>query len=110
MMRNILRHATAESREQRPSCAKIVDPKNQDKTKRRKAGVMQTKWDNTWTKWSGNQRWWEGSGDWKSFTKTATDLRRRALIKEVDEKKGRFSKKGMENDQTRLRKKEGRRP
>ena len=24
--------------EQRPSCAKIVDPKNQDKTKRRKAG------------------------------------------------------------------------
>ena len=46
MMRNILRHANAEWREQKSTCAKILDPKNPDKMKRRRAGVAHTNWDN----------------------------------------------------------------
>ena len=56
--------------------------------KRRRAGVVHTNWDNLWTRWSGNQRWWEGSGDWKSFVKTAEDLCRKILLKDVDTRKG----------------------
>ena len=88
-MRNILKHANAEWREQRSTCVKTLDPRNQERMKRRKAGVAHTNWDNIWTEWSGNQRWWQSSRDWISFTKTAADLCRRVLIKEVDGKKGR---------------------
>ena len=87
MMRNILRHANAERREQRSVCAKILDPRNQNKMKRRRAGGAHTNWDNLWTKWSGSQRWWEGLGDWKRFIKTAEETRKRSLIKDVDKKK-----------------------
>ena len=63
MTRNILKHANAEWREDRSVCAKILDPRNQDKIKRRRAGLVHTNWDHLWTKWSGNQRWWEGLED-----------------------------------------------
>ena len=33
------------------------------------------------------QRWWEVSKDWKSFVRTAEELRRRTLIRDVDTKK-----------------------
>ena len=39
--------------------ARVLDPRNQDRMKRRRAGVVHTHWDNLWTKWSGDQRWWE---------------------------------------------------
>ena len=37
MMRNILTHANPEWREQRSICARILDPKNQDRMKRRRS-------------------------------------------------------------------------
>ena len=40
MMRNILTHANPEWREQRFASARILDPKNQDKMKRRRAGLF----------------------------------------------------------------------
>ena len=40
MMRNILTHANPEWREQRSICARILHPKNQDRMKRRRAGVV----------------------------------------------------------------------
>ena len=88
MMKNILRHADSEWREQRCTCAKILDPKNHDKMQRRRAGVVHTNWDNLWTKWSGSQRWWKVSKDWKSFIKTAEELCKRNLINNVYTKKG----------------------
>ena len=45
MMKNILKHANPEWREQRSTCAKILDPKNHDKMKRRRAGAVHTNWD-----------------------------------------------------------------
>ena len=45
MMRNILKHANAEWREQRSTCPKILGPRNQERMKRRKAGVVHTNWD-----------------------------------------------------------------
>ena len=69
------------------TCARFLDPKNQDKMKRRRAGVVHTNWDNLWTKWSGSQRWWEGFEDWKSFIKTAEELCKRNLIKDMDQKR-----------------------
>ena len=40
MMRNILTHANPEWREQRSICARILDPENQDRMKRRRAGFI----------------------------------------------------------------------
>ena len=57
MMRNILTHANLEWREQKSISARVLDPKNQDRMERRKAGVVQTNWDNLKVKWSGCQRW-----------------------------------------------------
>ena len=45
MIENILKHANPEWREQRSTCAKILDPKNHDKMKRRRAGEVHTNWD-----------------------------------------------------------------
>ena len=53
MMRNILKNANAEWREQRSTCAKILDSENHDKMKRRRSGVVHTNWDKLWMKWSG---------------------------------------------------------
>ena len=89
MMRNILTHANPEWREQRSICARILDPENQDRMKRRRAGVVHTNWDNLMVKWSGSQRWWEVSKDWKSFVQTAEDLRKRTFGRnEHNKKKG----------------------
>ena len=86
MMRNILTHANPEWREQRSICARILDPTNQDRMKRRRAGVVHTNWHNLMTKWSGSQRWWAVSNDWKSFVKTAEDLCKRTLERDEDKK------------------------
>ena len=59
--------------------------------KRRRAGVVHTNWDNLMMKWSGSQSWWEVSNDWKSFVKTAEDLRKRTLGRDEDKKKRSFS-------------------
>ena len=67
MMRNILTHANLELREQRSICARILDPKTQDRMKRRRAGVVHTTWDNLMMKWNGTQTWWEFSNDWKKL-------------------------------------------
>ena len=99
MMRNILKHANSEWREQRSTCAKILGPKNHDKRKRRRAGVVHTNWDNLWIKWSGCQRWWEVSKHWKSFVRTAEELCRRSLNRDVDKKKGSPFLKEMVNAQ-----------
>ena len=40
MMRNILKHANPVWREQRSTCTRILDPKNQDEMKRRRARVV----------------------------------------------------------------------
>ena len=79
MMKNILKHANPECTEQRPTCARILDPKNQDKMKRRRAGVVHTNW-------CGFHRWWEVSKDWKSFLKTAEELCNRILERYKDKK------------------------
>ena len=55
MMRNIQTHANAEWREHRSTSARILDPKNQDKMKRRRVGVVHTNWDSLMVKWSGSQ-------------------------------------------------------
>ena len=96
MMRNILTHANPEWREQRSICARILDPKNQDRMKRRRAGVVHTIWDNLMMKWSGSQRWWDVSNDWKSFVQTAEDWCRRTLERDEDIKKKGFSLIGGE--------------
>ena len=49
--------------------------------------MVHTNWDNLWTKWSGSQRWWKVSKDWKSFIKTAEELCKRNLIKDMDKKR-----------------------
>ena len=87
MMRNILTHANPEWREQRSICARVLDPRNQDRMKRRRAGVVHTNWDNLWTKWSGNQRWWEGLSDWKRFFETSEEICKKSLVTDVDKKK-----------------------
>ena len=96
MMRNILTHVNPEWKEQRSICARILDPKNQDRMKRRRAGVVHTNWDNLMMKWSGSQRWWEVSNDWKSFVKMAEDLCKRTLGRNEDNKKKGFSLIGRE--------------
>ena len=78
-MRSILTHANLEWSEQRSVCARILDPKNQDRMNRRRAGVVHANWDNLMLKWSGSQKWWEVSKDGISFVKTAEDLRERTL-------------------------------
>ena len=49
--------------------------------------MVHTNWDNLWRRWSGSQRWWEVSKDCKSYLKTAEDLCRGTLIRDVDKKK-----------------------
>ena len=66
------------------TCARVMDPKNQDWMKRRRAGVVHTHFDNLMMKWSGCQRWWEVSNDWKSFVKTAEELCKRILKRDED--------------------------
>ena len=61
-------------REQRSTNAMQLDPNNQNKTKRRGAGVVHTNCDNLMTKWSGLQRWWETSKGWDSFRRTAEEI------------------------------------
>ena len=63
MMRHTLTHAN----EQRSICARILVPKNQDKMKRRRAGVVHTNWDKLMFKWANSRRWREASKDWESF-------------------------------------------
>ena len=101
MMRNILTHANPEWRQQRSTCARILDPKNQDRMKRRKAGVVHTNWDNLMVRWSGSQRWWEVSNDWKSFVKTAEELCTRTLGKHEDKKRRECSLTGSEDTQSK---------
>ena len=45
MMRNFLTHANPEWRGQRSTSARIQDPANQDKMKRRRARVVHANWD-----------------------------------------------------------------
>ena len=101
MMRSILTHANPEWREQKSICSRILDPKNQDRMKRRRAGVVHTNWDNLMMRWSGCQRWWEVSNDWKSFAKTAEELCKRTLERDEDKKKGGFSWTGREDVQNK---------
>ena len=49
--------------------------------------MVHTNWDNLWIRWTECQRWWEVSKDCKSFVKTADEVRRRTLIRDVDKKK-----------------------
>ena len=62
-----------------PHVQGILDPKNQDRMKRRKPGVVHTNCDDLMKKWSGCQRWWDVSNDWKSLVKTAEGLCKRTL-------------------------------
>ena len=100
-MRNILTHANPEWREQRSICARILDPKNQDKMKRRRAGVVHTNWDNLMLKWADTQRWWEKSKDWESFVKTAEDLHKRSLRRNEDNKMQALSLNGGDKTQNK---------
>ena len=59
MMRSILIHANPMWKDQRLTNAKVLDPKNKSKMKRRRAGVVHTNWDSLMTRWSGSQRWWK---------------------------------------------------
>ena len=77
MMRSILTHANPKRGEQRSTSARVSDSENQDKMKRRRAGVEQTNCDNLMMKWSVCQRWWEFSNNLKCFVKTVEELRRR---------------------------------
>ena len=86
MMRNILTHANPEWREQRSICARILHPQNQDKMKRRRAGVVHTNWDDLMLKWADTHRWWETSKDWEGFVKIAEDLCKRSLRSNEDNK------------------------
>ena len=74
MMRNILTHANPQWREQRSTCARILDLEKQDRIRRRRAGVVHTNWDSLLRKWSGCQTWWRVSNDWRSLVKTAEEL------------------------------------
>ena len=94
--------------EQRSICARILDPENQDRMKRRRAGVVHTNWDKLMMKWSGCQRWWEVSKDWKSFVKTAEELRKRSLERDKDRKWRDLlliGKKDVQNEAEKERKK-----
>ena len=51
MVKNMLIHDKPERREQRSTSERVLDPKNQDKMKRRRAGVVHTNWDNFMMKW-----------------------------------------------------------
>ena len=79
MMREILRHANPLWRDQIPTNARLLDPRNQKKMRTRRAGVVHTNWDSFLTKWSGCQRWWESCKGWESFVKAAEELCKRAL-------------------------------
>ena len=80
------------SGEQRSTCARILDPKNQDRMTRRKAGarrkagVVHTNWDNLMVRWSGCQRCWAVFNDWKSLVRTAEELCLRSLGRQEDKK------------------------
>ena len=67
MMRNILTHVYLKWREQRSTSARVPDPENQDKMKRRRTGVVHTTQDKIFMKWSGCKRWLEFSEDWEKF-------------------------------------------
>ena len=75
--RQILRHANLLWRDQRWTNARLLDPRNQNKMKRMRAGVPHTNWDSLMKKRSGDQRWWESYKGWESFAKAA----RRAVQK-----------------------------
>ena len=82
MMRDILRHADPLWRNQRSTNARLLDPRNQNKMKRRRAGVVHTNWDSLMTRWSGCRRWWESCKGWENFVKAAEELCKRALKRE----------------------------
>ena len=90
MIRNLLTHANPGWREQGSTSVRIPDPKNQDKMKRRRAGVVHTNWNNLLMKWSGCEMWWECSEDWKSYVKMAEELCKRILKKDEDCKESVF--------------------
>ena len=105
MMKIILTHANPEWGEKRSTGARVLDPKNQDRVKRSRAGVVHTNWDNLMMKWSGCQRWWRVSNDWTSCVKTAEKLCKRILKKEEDRKVKGFSLTGKKMNVVRLRRK-----
>ena len=111
MMRSILTQANPEWREQRSICARILDPKNQDKMTRRRAGVVHTNWDNLMFKWANSQRWWEASKDWESFDWESfviitEELCKRCLRNEDNQTRGLAMNGG---DTTQNKEEEGRR-
>ena len=73
-MRDILRHANQLWRDPRSTNARLLDPRSQNKMKRRRAGVVHTNWDSLVTKWSGCQRWWDSCTRWENFVSAAEDL------------------------------------
>ena len=79
MMRVILRHANQRWRDPRSTNARLLDPRSQNKMKRRRAGVVHTNWDSLVTKWSGCQRWWDSCTRWENFVSVAEELGKRAL-------------------------------
>ena len=101
-IRSILTHVNPEWREQRSTCARVLDPKNQNRMTRRRAGVVHTNWDNLMIKWSGCQRWWEISNDWKSLVKTAEELCKRILRKDEDKNVRGFSLTGREDVRSKI--------
>ena len=107
MMRSMLTQANPECREQRSICARILDPKNQDKMKRRRAGVVHTNWDYLMFKWANSQRWWEASKDWESFVTITEELCKRSLRRNQDNQTRALAMNG--GDTTQNKKEEGRR-
>ena len=105
-MRNFLTHANPEWRGQRSTSARIQDPKNQDKMKRRRARVVHANWDSLMVKWSTTQRWWETSKGWESLVKTAEEVCEKELEERVGQG-GKGSYQGFQNEgemETRLEK------
>ena len=78
MKRSILMHANLLWRDRRSTNARLLGPRNQNKMKRRRAGVVHTNWDSLTTKWSGCQRWWDSCKGWESFVSAAEELCKRA--------------------------------
>ena len=76
----ILMHANPLWRDQRCTNARLLDPRNQNKMKRMRAGVVLTSWDSLTTKWSGCKRWWESRKGWESLVSAAEELCTRAFF------------------------------
>ena len=70
-MRDILRHANPLWRDQWSTNARLLDRRNRNKMKRRRAGVVHTNRDSSTTSRSGCQRWWWSCNEWKNSVKTA---------------------------------------